>query len=307
MVRAADAATIERIARFGAAAGALGIDVGGIAQAMPLVGEVPAEVELGLSAAGDAMALAVTAPHEDDWADRLGKLARLLGADPAPVQRLFHARPARELRLELASTPKRAGLAATLRFLGDVPLDDDLDSALLAGIPDVVRFVFAERAALLARDGGARGNSGALTVRLALEEETAIGLWLTLSGDEPSLPDAMGRVVAIAEALGIGLPQRALFEKIHPVLAAGGAARVGVSATPRGMRPVMTVAWDAAPWFPRGWDTALRVATGLHPGADAARRVGTFEGALGTAALAGISIDFGPTDPPAGWIWARPR
>ena len=91
------------------------------------------------------------------------------------------------------------------------------------------------------------------------------------------------------------------------MLAVGGGAIVELWAQPRAIRQGVTITWDGARWNTRGWDTALRIVTGLHPDAAAARRVGTFQGALDGAEVSRISIAWGPSDPPPGWIWATRR
>jgi hypothetical protein len=286
----------EQLARFGVVAQKLDIDVGGIAQAMPLFGDAVQKLEVGMSAAGDALAVGVAAPREADWPERVGRLADAFGVDKSPLPRVFAARHARAVRLELATTAKLAGAAATVRWLEAAPLAEDLTNVVLAGLSDATRIALEDRATFLAHDGTSRG----FALRFALGEPIEVGIALEL----PSDTTATGRLLALARELGIGDAQRALLERVHTLLAVGGSAIVELWAQPRGLRPQLAMTWDAARWNTRGWDTALRVVTGLHPTSEAARRVGTFQGALGGAEVSRISIAWGPDDPPPAWVWA---
>ncbi|HEY4242431.1 MAG TPA: hypothetical protein VGM88_21585 [Kofleriaceae bacterium] len=296
-------ANLDLVARFGVAARELGVDVGGVAQAMPLLGEQLADAEVGFCTDGSSLAIATTAPVDRAWGERIGKLAQLLGADPGPVDRLLHGRPARAIRLELASTPKPAGLAATLRWIGDGTIDDDatlfVASGVLSGVSESVRAVLVDRAQFLAQDPAARGQTAAFTLRYALGEETEVGVAIRLSSAEADLPDAMGRVEAIQKEIGIGPQQRTLFERMHPLLGLGKVALVELSGSAREMLPRTTIRWAAA-----SWDEAMRVASGLAR--DGATRTGKFSGSFASAEPTSIAVGFCPTDPPPAWIWARP-
>lgn len=298
---------LELLARFGAAAQQLQIDVGGVAQAMPLFGDEIDAPLVGLELGAKSMALSASAQIDRGFAVRIGRLAELLGADPSPFERLLAGREARVVRLELASTPRPAGLAATLRWHGDVSITDDATNTVLVGIGESVRAVLADRAAFLARDPLAGGASAAFALRVALDEVTEVGIATRISARELDLPDTMGRWLAIAKEMGIGDAQRTLFERIHPLLGAGGVAVVELSATDREMLPRMRMRWSGEPFGERGWEQALRVATGLYPAGDTAKRVGVFSGSFANATLASIEVDFDQTDPPAARIWAAPR
>lgn len=280
----------EQFARFGFVAQKLGVDVGGVAQAMPLFGEAVRHLEIGMSAAGDALAMAADVAREVDWPARFGKLAEAFGTDPAPLSRLFAARQARNVRIELASTDRMSGAAATVRWAGAVPLDEDLACMVLAGVPDASRKVLAERAGLLAK----AGNSHMLAARIALGEPLEVSLAVEVDSD----PGSLERVLAVAKDLHVGEAQRALLGRVHTLLAVDGSAIVELSP----MRDRLDFTWDGARWNTRGWETALRVVTGLHR--EGATRVGTFQGALGDARVSRIGIGWGAKDPPPAWVWA---
>lgn len=286
----------EQLVRFGVIAQKLGIDVGGIAQAMPLLGAEVRGVEIGMSASGEQLATSTLAPREADWPERVGQLARACGVDPAPVARLFAARPARNVRLELATTGQASGVAATVRWLDAAPLEHDVACSRLAGVPDTALRALAQRIDSVGSDSVSQG----LAMRIAPGEPLEVGIALEVSSDLTTT----ARLVALGTELGIGEPQRALLERVHPVLGAEGAAILEVWTQARGIRAELAITYDAKRWTTRDWDTALRVVTGLHPGAEAARRVGTFEGALDGAHVTRISIDWSASDPPPAWVWA---
>lgn len=289
----------EQLARFGVLAQKLGIDVGGVAQAMPLFGAVVRDLEIGMSAAGDALAAGVAAPREADWPERVAHLAEAFGTDPTPVRRVFAARQARAVRLELATTDRIAGAAATVRWLDAAPLADDLTCVVLAGVSDATRIALDDRASFLAHQGTTRS----FALRIALGEPIEVGIAFELGSDLTT----MGRVLALAKEIGIGDAQRALLERVHTLLSVGGSAILELWAQPKALRAQLALTWDGARWNTRGWDTALRVVTGLHPTSEAARRVGTFQGALDGAEVSRISIGWGPVDPPPAWVWASRR
>jgi hypothetical protein len=208
------------------------------------------------------------------------------------------------VRVELVSTPRPAGLAATIRCIGDVAVDDDVNMTVLAGVSTATRDALAERARFLAADPAARGASSLLSLRLALGEPVRVGMATRVSGSEAQLPDSMGRILAVATHLDIREPQRTLFERIFPVLAAGGEAIAELTVTPSEMRPTIAMRWNARPWGDQAWDHAVRIATGLHPADNAARRVGLFSGSFDGAQLDNVMIELGLTDPPPAWLWA---
>lgn len=286
----------EQLARFGVIGQKLGIDVGGIAQAMPLFGGELRGVEIGMSASGEQLATSTLAPHEADWPERVGRLARACGVDPSPVARLFAARDARNVRLELATTGQTAGAAATVRWLDAAPLEYEMECSGLAGIADSARSALARRVDSIGSDSMSQG----LAMRIAPGEPLEVGIALAV----PSDLTTTARLVALGLELGISDPQRALFERVHPVLGAEGAVTIDVWTQARGVRAELAMTYDARRWTTRDWDTALRVVTGLHPGAEAARRVGTFEGSLDGAHVRRIAIDWSASDPPPAWVWA---
>lgn len=295
MDRPTDAGAAEQLARFGAIASKLGIDIGGIAQAMPLFGEVIRNLEIGMSAAGNALAASVAAPREADWPERVANLARALGVDPAPLPRLFAARQSRMLRLELATTDRIAGVAASVRWLDGAALSEDLTLAVAAGLSDPTRTALEERAMSLATTGASRS----LGVRFALGEPLEVGIALEIGSDTA----AAGRLLALAQHIGIGNAQCALLERVHTLLSVDGTATVELWAQQRALRPSLLMTWDAARWNTRDWDTALRVVTGLHPGSESAIRVGMFQGALGASKVSRIAIEWCAQDPPPAWVW----
>jgi hypothetical protein len=193
-----------------------------------------------------------------------------------------------------------------VRWIGPATLADDVDLLSLAGVSDVVRAALRARIEAVAGIPAAQAATAGLALRYALGEPTEAEVSVFLAGDEASVGDAIARVDGVLAEIGTSEPQRKLFARIHPVLAVGGVAVASLRATARGVRPVVSIAWDGARWNTRGWDTALRVTTGLHPGAEAARRIGTIEGVLGSSKVTMIRIDHGPEDPPPAWIWAAP-
>lgn len=291
---------LNALARFGVASQQLSIDVGGIAQALPLIAETIDDLQFGLALDGSQLAVVAEAPFAREWIQRAGRLAQLLGTDPAIVEKMLLGRPSKSVRIELASLPKAAGLAATIRCLGDVPIDDDVNLTIAAGVSDLTRTLFLERAAFLATDPAAAGASSALSLRIALQEPVRVGVAVRVSARESELPDSMGRILAVASHLEIAEPQRHLFERIFPLIAMGTTAGAELTVTPREMRSTINLRWNAEGW---PWENVVRVGSGLY--ANAAQRIGTFSGSLDGSTPDMLEMELGTVDPPPAWVWAR--
>jgi len=293
--------TAAWIARLAATGVRLGVDVQPLLQALPVLGELPHQVWWGLALDGTALGVAAAEPAEPDWMARVGRLGELLGAGPAWPGAVSH--PARVRRLELRTTPRAAGLEAALEWYGERGVDDQLAALADVGWTPEVAATFAERLRFLAA-GAAQRTARRSAITVGLGATTRIEVAVPLAGAEAELPDAMGRVAVIADELGVGVAERALFERVHPLLAIGGDAELALATSYDGAAWSLSITWDGARWGERDWDTVLRVATGLAPGATTAERLGTWQGAMAVTRVGTVTLRLAAARAPTAWVWA---
>ena len=282
------AETASVLARLRVVADELGTDFNAIGLALPALGAAPARfarirVTDWDSAAQRVAILAPMAPADDleqaDLERRVAELGRVAGLDPQlPRLALMRQRPGRHF-LELETWPVPGGLTVTWHGVGAVVLAAEQARLRELGVPDAALEPFLERLRFLGPELDGLSDC---------QRTGGAAWWVARRGfdaDERALADGYSRIDTLAGELGVGAPQRRLFERIHPVLAGGRRQLASIAVDAEGTQP-----WIGVEYGPQTWENTLRVLNGLLPGEITGKRLGAFAGATGADGVSALEL-----------------
>ncbi|MBP9204572.1 MAG: hypothetical protein KBG28_11450 [Kofleriaceae bacterium] len=287
-----------RLGRVGLVLEQLGLPTASPLALMSELGLGAGPIRIGLERAGRHV---VVAGAWTDAADR-ARLSLELG-DPAlaPILRVLWPGPPGPsdqvqvlvdpdgTRLGAAAVGPRA-LADVRRLLASVPIAPGARDVALDVAEQVVALARADLAVTVVRWGA----DAATTLELELLTHAA-------PADRAGATRLALGIDQLAEDLGASMAQRQLVGRLGQDLGARG---VGLGIGLIGGAVRLRIGLDVATW-----DLAVRVLAGLtltgREVSETATRIGAFAGATGAAGPAAITLELGPHEPPAAWVWAE--
>jgi hypothetical protein len=267
------------LARIGGLAGLYRIDLD------PLY---PALSALGGDLARRAM---VTVPYTFDRiavATHASRDRVTAAIDPAQVRRFERLVPgATDIEVELETAGD--AIASTLRAPQTRPLDavcSDLE-ALGAGSLGLDRL----------RQTGARLGRAPSSIADRRDADGSLRWTLHFRHDNDGDDERAAtqkRLLAVAGALAVTVPQQSIIESLHAVLAKDADSEALLSIGAEHEVPVLAVRWQRV-----RFETIIRMMLGFYPELDAGRRLGELAGALDANHATAMELRLGQSEPPA--------
>ncbi len=283
------AAVLGRIATL---AHAYRIELGGYFERLTdLSAELAEFAMIAVPETFDRIAVATPVARAGSAVERVRALSAVADPEqPGRLDRLFGAETT-ELYVELESVPADdRKLAVSVQGFGVRALDADLGHlGAVAGAGAEVLSALRAAAVHLGGDGELVG--------LADRGGPAGPAW-TLHIRQPNRGDAAraatrARLDDAAAALGVTGPQRNVVQGLHDVFAHDADSFAWVRLRPDGLAPELGVIWSGV-----AWEHVVRVAIGLYPGSECAKRLGELAGAFDSPAAAAVELVLGPSEPP---------